>query len=381
MSDGARCHYCRKVPCECKTMTVTPPHPNRCRCLLCVPTGERPTNDPPCIICGKPKGQPPQRCPGHYEMPPLPPGDTAPQPPPGNPPSRYKGRCDVHGLHVCDECQYGETDAKLLTKAKVRIAELEAELAEERERADALTERHSVAQETIAVLRDEFAEAQLGETAQTVIGALVEKRSRYIRQLEEKIARQREDLRKEKGLREEAEKNRRISLEVNAKLRDEFAEAQARLAMAVETLSTIRSQRCDFVGDFYRKHPRFAQILDAADDRDRRKNDGFDTEFVKAFGEYIDSALTPSAPAVAEFIATVERRGAAKATELLDACLPWLGAYYGYLKVNEHHPGAMVNLITTLQAVLRFLGNEEGATRFQRDMDAAKARAAELEGK
>ena len=69
MSDGARCHYCRKVPCAC---------------------------------------------------------DTAPQPPPSNPPSRYKGRCDVHGLRTCDECQYGETDAKLLAAAVARIAALEA---------------------------------------------------------------------------------------------------------------------------------------------------------------------------------------------------------------------------------------------------------------
>ena len=54
--------------------------------------------------------------------------DTAPQPP--NPPSRYKGRCDMHGLRVCDECQYGETDAKLLDAAEKRIAALEAQLAE-----------------------------------------------------------------------------------------------------------------------------------------------------------------------------------------------------------------------------------------------------------
>lgn len=54
--------------------------------------------------------------------------DTAPQQP--NPPSRYKGRCDMHGIRVCDECQYGETDAKLLDAAEKRIAALEAQLAE-----------------------------------------------------------------------------------------------------------------------------------------------------------------------------------------------------------------------------------------------------------
>lgn len=58
--------------------------------------------------------------------------DHAPQPP--NPPSRYKGRCDVHGLRTCDECQFGETDAKLLAAAEARIAALEATIEADRTR-------------------------------------------------------------------------------------------------------------------------------------------------------------------------------------------------------------------------------------------------------
>lgn len=66
-----------------------------------------------------------------------------------------------------------------------------------------------------------------GETAQAITAGLIEKRARYIRQLEEKIARQRVDLRKEKELREAAEKQRSLSLDVNAELRQRIATLEA----------------------------------------------------------------------------------------------------------------------------------------------------------
>lgn len=48
---------------------VSKTHPAGCHCLFCAEPGIRPTNDPPCHICGKAKGQPPNRCPGHYDFP------------------------------------------------------------------------------------------------------------------------------------------------------------------------------------------------------------------------------------------------------------------------------------------------------------------------
>lgn len=90
--------------------------------------------------------------------------DTAPQPPPGTPDAILTALADF----ARDKCGHDPLSSRHpLTSVMARIAALEIQLAE----------------------------AQSGETAQTITGALVEKRDRYIRQLEEKIARQREDLR------------------------------------------------------------------------------------------------------------------------------------------------------------------------------------------
>lgn len=81
-----------------------------------------------------------------------------------------------------------------------------------------------------------------GEFAQAITAGLIEKRARYIRQLEEKIARQRVDLRKEKELREAAEKQRALSLDVNADLRQRIAALEAQLAEAQARLAELEKK-------------------------------------------------------------------------------------------------------------------------------------------
>ncbi len=132
-------------------------------------------------------------------------------------------------------------------------------------------------------------------------------------------------------------------------------EAEAKLAMACAACGPLRDAACEC---------RCAAFIGA-----------HATECVA-----LTEALKATAPTVAAFTARLKRQGAAEAGALLEDCVPWLCSAYGSMKANEHHPQAMVNLLTTMQAVMRFQGKPDAAERFQKELDTVK-RAAELEAK